>query len=59
MTVTDFTLMAVLVIVITFGLVRAGGAKHPIERGICLFGAVAFTVLTPPNLLFASSWSDY
>ncbi len=46
MTVTDFTLMAVLVIVITFGLVRAGGAKHPIERGICLFGAVAFTVLT-------------
>ena len=46
MTVTDFTLMAVLVIVITFGLVRAGGAKHPIELGICLFGAVAFTVLT-------------
>ena len=46
MTVTDFTLMAVLVIVITFGLVRARGAKHPIERGICLFGAVAFTVFT-------------
>ena len=43
MTATDFTLMAVLVIVITFGLVRAGWAKHPID---CLFGAVAFTVLT-------------
>ena len=40
MTVTDFVLMAALVISTTFGLVRAGGAKHPIERGICLFGAV-------------------
>ena len=46
MTVTDFTLMAVLVIVITFGLVRAVEDKHPIERGIYLFGAVAFTVFT-------------
>ena len=46
MTATDFTLMATLVISTTFGLVRAGGAKRPIERGICLFGAVAFTVWT-------------
>ena len=44
MTVTDFVLMAALVISTTFGLIRAGGAKHPIERGICLFGAVAVSV---------------
>ena len=46
MTAIDFVLMATLVISTTFGLVRAGGAKRPIERGICLFGAVAFTGLT-------------
>lgn len=46
MTVTDFALMAFLVTGTTFGLVRADGAKRPIERGICLFGAVAFTVWT-------------
>lgn len=44
MTAIDFVLMAAMVISTTFVLVRAGGAKHPIERGICLFGGVAFTI---------------
>ena len=44
MTAIDFVLMAAMVISTTFGLVRAGGAKHPIERGICLFGAVCVSV---------------
>lgn len=44
MTVTDFTLMAVLVIVITFSMLRAVEPKNPIERGICLLGGVTFTV---------------
>ena len=46
MTVTDFVLMAALVISTTFGLIRAVEAKHPIERGICLLGGVAVTVFT-------------
>lgn len=44
MTVTDFVLMAALVISTTFGLLRAVGAKHPIERGICLLGGLAFSI---------------
>ena len=40
MTVTDFTLMAVLVIVITFGLIRASGVKGYFERGIFTLGGV-------------------
>lgn len=44
MTATDFTLMAVLVIIITFGLIRAVESKNLIERGICLLGGVAFTI---------------
>ena len=44
MTAIEFVLMAAMVIVITVGLVRAGGAKHPIARGICLFGAVCVSV---------------
>lgn len=48
MTVTDFTLMAVLVIVITFGLIRATGVKGYFERGILTLGGMA---LTYPGLL--------
>lgn len=44
MTAIDFVLMAALVFSTTFGLLRAVGAKHPIERGICLLGGLAFTI---------------
>ena len=44
MTVTDFTLMAVLVIVITFGLIRASGVKGYFERGIFALGGVVMTI---------------
>lgn len=44
MTVTDFTLMAILVIVITVGLIRASGVESLFERGICLLGGVAVTI---------------
>ena len=44
MTVTDFSLMAVLVIVITVGLIRATGAKDYFERGILTIAGVAFTI---------------
>ncbi len=44
MTAIDFVLMATLVIILTFGLVRAVEAKHPIERGICLLGGVAVSI---------------
>lgn len=44
MTAIDFALMAAMVFSTTFGLLRACGAKHPIERGICLFGAVCVSV---------------
>ena len=46
MTVTDFTLMAVLVIVITVGLIRATGAKDYFERGILTIAGVAFTIFS-------------
>lgn len=44
MTAIDFVLMAALVFSTTFGLLRAVGAKHPIERGICLLGGLAFSI---------------
>ena len=44
MTVTDFTLMAVLVIVITLGLIRASGVKSYFERGIFTLGGVTLTL---------------
>ena len=48
MTLTDFCLMAVLVIVITFGLIRATGVKGYFERAIFTIGGVD---LTYPGLL--------
>lgn len=44
MTVTDFTLMAVLGIVISFGLIRATGVKSHFERSIIAIGAAAITL---------------
>lgn len=41
MTLTDFSLMAVLVIVITFGLIRIADTNDIIARGICLLGGMA------------------
>lgn len=48
MTLTDFCLMAALVISTTFGLIRASGVKSYFERGIFTLGGVA---LTYPGLL--------
>lgn len=45
MTVTDFTLMAVLVIVITFGLIRIADTNS-VQRSICLLGGMAVTVFS-------------
>ena len=44
MTVTDFSLMAVLVIVITFGLIRASDVEGYFERGIFTLGGVVLTI---------------
>ena len=46
MTVTDFSLMAVLVVVITLGLIRASGAKGYFERGIFTLGGVVMTIIS-------------
>lgn len=46
MTATDFTLMAVLVIVNTFGLIRMADTEDIIARSICLLGGMAVTVFS-------------
>jgi hypothetical protein len=46
MTVTDFTLMSVLVIlvVVLLGIIRASGVKGYFERGIFALGGVVMTI---------------